>query len=300
MRLGRVATDHEDRFGVVDVVVAVGHGAVAPCVRNTRNRGGVTNTRLMVDVVCAPVSCKLAEQIGLFVVMLGVTKPIDVNPGRFLRGCSSCHRRSRRSPVSQLMRFHSPPSFFIGYFRRRSPWACSRTAAPLAQCAPRLNGLSQPGSCPVQTPLLTSATTVQPTEQCVQTDLIVSTAPWPPVGRSLGDGATRCAKLQQGHQWPNQSRAKTSGDQQISLRYQIVCQSAGGVAQPHWSFSLAFSFLPCWLRHCPASLVSIVALNSRASRNQSFKGILGSVLEAGAIKVCACMRSVLHRFRRQI
>ena len=77
---------------------------------------------------------------------------------------------------SQLMRFHSPPSFFIGYFRRRSPWACSRTDAPLAQWAPRLNGLSQPGSCPTQTPLRTSATTVQPTEQCVQMDFTVSTA----------------------------------------------------------------------------------------------------------------------------
>ena len=77
---------------------------------------------------------------------------------------------------SQLMRFHSPPSFFIGYFKRRSPCACSRTAAPLAQCAPRLNGLSHPGSWPVQTPSCTSAMTVQPTEQCVQTDLTVSTA----------------------------------------------------------------------------------------------------------------------------
>ena len=34
-----------------------------------------------------------------------------------------------------------------------------------------LNGLSQPGSWPTQTPFLTSAMTVQPTEQCVQTDL---------------------------------------------------------------------------------------------------------------------------------
>ena len=65
----------------------------------------------------------------------------------------------------------------MGYFRRRSPWACSRTEAPLAQCAPRLNGLSQPGSCPTQTPLSTSARTVQPTEQCVHTDRIVSIAP---------------------------------------------------------------------------------------------------------------------------
>src|SRR6056297_785957 len=99
-----------------------------------------------------------------------------------LSGPLSSRTSSILSPISLIacsheMRFHSPPSFFIGYLRRRSPWACSRTAAPLAQCAPRLNGLSQPGSWPIQTPLLTSATTVQPTEQCVQTDLTVSTAP---------------------------------------------------------------------------------------------------------------------------
>ena len=80
---------------------------------------------------------------------------------------------------SQEMRTHSPFSFFMGYFSRRSPLACSRTAAPLAQWAPRLNGLSHPGSWPVQTPFCTSAMTEQPTEQCVQTDLRSSTAPVP-------------------------------------------------------------------------------------------------------------------------
>ena len=85
------------------------------------------------------------------------------------------------SPISLIAcshetRTHSPFSFFMGYFRRRSPWACSRTAAPLAQWAPRLNGLSQPGSWPTQTPSLTSAITVQPTEQWVQTDFFSSTA----------------------------------------------------------------------------------------------------------------------------
>ncbi len=78
---------------------------------------------------------------------------------------------------SQETRTHLPSTSLVGYFNRRSPCACSRTAAPLAQWAPRLNGLSQPGSCPTQTPLATSASTVQPTEQWVQTDLIVSTAP---------------------------------------------------------------------------------------------------------------------------
>src|SRR3954469_20078191 len=63
---------------------------------------------------------------------------------------------------------HSPLTSFIGYFSRRSPWTSSRTAAPLAQCEPRLIGESQAGSWPTQTPFCTSAITVQPTEQCVQ------------------------------------------------------------------------------------------------------------------------------------
>src|SRR6185437_13510893 len=58
------------------------------------------------------------------------------------------------------------------------PITSSRTEAPLAQCEPRLIGDSQLGSCPIQTPLETSAVTVQPTEQCVQTLLrMVTVAP---------------------------------------------------------------------------------------------------------------------------
>src|SRR5690606_40127088 len=72
------------------------------------------------------------------------------------------------------MRSHLPLTILVGYFSRRSPWACSRTDAPLAQWAPRLNGLSKPGSWPTQMPLLTSAITVQPTEQWVQTDFLIS------------------------------------------------------------------------------------------------------------------------------
>ena len=50
----------------------------------------------------------------------------------------------------------------------------SRTAAPLAQWVPWLIGLSQPGSCPTQTPFWTSAITVQPTEQWTQTFFLTS------------------------------------------------------------------------------------------------------------------------------
>ena len=73
------------------------------------------------------------------------------------------------SAWSQLSRCHCPPDSFIGYFTRRSPCTNSRTEAPFAQCVPRLMGDSQAGSCPVQTPFCTSAITVQPTEQWVQT-----------------------------------------------------------------------------------------------------------------------------------
>src|SRR6185436_18744739 len=80
--------------------------------------------------------------------------------------------------LAQVSRVHCPFTSFIGYFRRRSPCTSSRTAAPLAQCEPRLIGESQPGSWPIHTPLATSATTVQPTEQWVQMFLrMVTCAP---------------------------------------------------------------------------------------------------------------------------
>src|SRR4029078_12021841 len=69
---------------------------------------------------------------------------------------------------------HSPLTSFIGYFRRRSPCTSSRTEAPLAQCEPRLIGLSHAGSWPTQTPFCTSAITVQPTEQWVQMFFLIS------------------------------------------------------------------------------------------------------------------------------
>ena len=38
MRFGRVASNQEDRLGVVNIIVAVSHGTVAPCVGHTGNR----------------------------------------------------------------------------------------------------------------------------------------------------------------------------------------------------------------------------------------------------------------------
>ncbi len=70
---------------------------------------------------------------------------------------------------SQPMRWYLPSTSFIGYFRRNSPCPCSRSAAPLAQCAPRLIGESNTGSWRSHTPFSTTASTAQPTEQWPQT-----------------------------------------------------------------------------------------------------------------------------------
>src|SRR6478736_823837 len=77
------------------------------------------------------------------------------------------------------MRLYLPPSSFIGYLRRWecSTMPCSRTEAPLAQCAPRLSGESNTGSWRTQTPSCTTASTEQPTEQCVHTVRFTSVLP---------------------------------------------------------------------------------------------------------------------------
>ena len=79
---------------------------------------------------------------------------------------------------SQLIFWYLPLTSFIGDFSRCecSCMPCSRTEAPFAQCAPRLSGESNTGSCRVHTPFSTVASTAQPTEQCVQTVRLTSVA----------------------------------------------------------------------------------------------------------------------------
>jgi hypothetical protein len=54
---------------------------------------------------------------------------------------------------------------------------CSRTEAPLAQCAPRLIGESNTGSWRIHTPFCTTASIAHPTEQCVHTVRLTSILP---------------------------------------------------------------------------------------------------------------------------
>src|SRR6185437_3444007 len=70
---------------------------------------------------------------------------------------------------SQLIFWYLPLTSFIGDFSRCSPRPCSRIAAPFAQCAPRFSGESNTGSWRTHTPFSTTASTEQPTAQCVHT-----------------------------------------------------------------------------------------------------------------------------------
>src|SRR5450631_1225186 len=96
-------------------------------------------------------------------------------------GPESLRSASRRSPTSliassQLICSHLPFASFIGVLSRCefSCMPCSRAAAPLAQCAPRLSGESNTGSCRTHTPFSTIASIAHPTEQCVQTVRLLS------------------------------------------------------------------------------------------------------------------------------
>src|ERR1700746_295112 len=91
---------------------------------------------------------------------------------------------SSLSPTSLIASFHDifchlPLTSFIGDFSRCecSIMPCSRTDAPLAQCAPRFSGESNTGSCRIHTPFCTTASIEQPTEQCVQTVRLTSVCP---------------------------------------------------------------------------------------------------------------------------
>src|SRR5687767_5520117 len=83
------------------------------------------------------------------------------------------------SAWSQEIFCHLPATSFMGYLRRCESCVmpCSRIDAPFAQCAPRLIGESNTGSCLTHTPFCTTASIAQPTEQCVQTERFTSI--WP-------------------------------------------------------------------------------------------------------------------------
>src|SRR5690606_22780775 len=77
MRLGRVSAQNEHRLGVADVVVRIGHRAVAPGIGYAGNRRRMADTRLMVLIVRPPQGSELAEEIRAFVGELRRSHPVD-------------------------------------------------------------------------------------------------------------------------------------------------------------------------------------------------------------------------------
>src|SRR3954466_4213954 len=100
------------------------------------------------------------------------TRKIESGPLAFFS--SSMLALISSSACSHEIVWYLPLTSFIGYLRRYSPWPCSRSAAPLAQCAPRLIGESNTGSWRTQTPFSTTASTAQPTAQWPHTVRLTS------------------------------------------------------------------------------------------------------------------------------
>jgi len=74
-------------YSVADVVVAVGHRAVAPGIGYAGNRGRMADARLVIDVVGAPERCKLAKEVGALVGELGGAQPVHRVRSRLLPDC---------------------------------------------------------------------------------------------------------------------------------------------------------------------------------------------------------------------
>ena len=77
MRFGSIRSHEDDGLRITDIVVGVRHRAIAPGVCNTRDRGRVTDARLVVDRIGAPERRELAEQVAAFVGELRRSKQVD-------------------------------------------------------------------------------------------------------------------------------------------------------------------------------------------------------------------------------
>src|SRR3977135_3141104 len=77
MRLGRIAAHDDHGLGVADVVVAVGHRAVAPGIGHARDGRRVANARLVIGVVGAPAGGDLRSEIRALVGDFRGAQPKD-------------------------------------------------------------------------------------------------------------------------------------------------------------------------------------------------------------------------------
>ena len=77
MRFGGIRPHEDDGLRVADVVVGIGHRAVAPGIGDAGDGGGVADAGLMIDRVGAPERREFAEQIAAFVGEFRGAQQID-------------------------------------------------------------------------------------------------------------------------------------------------------------------------------------------------------------------------------
>src|SRR4051795_5653151 len=107
MRLGRIAAEEKQGFGVAYVGVAIGHRAVAPGIGYAGDGGGMADASLVVGVIGAPERRKFSVQISCFIGELGRPQPVEESGPDLSRIAISLSPISLIA-VSHEIRFHWP------------------------------------------------------------------------------------------------------------------------------------------------------------------------------------------------
>jgi hypothetical protein len=179
----------------------------------------VADAGLVVAVVGAPEAHELAQQVGLFVVVLGRADEVDrIRAAGF---ASALHLGGdfveRLVPADALVlavdQLHRVAQAVFAV-------AVLAQGAPLAQWAPRLMGESNTGSWRTHTPFSTMASVAQPTEQWVQTVRLTSILPVPsmePPASGLGLFDQRQLRGGQPTPTPRPERRRNGGQRRRSM-----------------------------------------------------------------------------------
>src|SRR5438477_4004179 len=118
MRFGGIAAHDDLRFGITDIIEAVGHRAVAPGVGHAGHGRRMADTRLMVGVIGSPKGTELAEEVRALVRHLGRSEPVDGIATRLLANLEQLvadlvdrriPRHARPLPIYELHRITQPP-----------------------------------------------------------------------------------------------------------------------------------------------------------------------------------------------
>src|SRR5262245_38945422 len=105
MRFRRIAAHDDHGLGVADVVVAVGHRAVAPGIGYAGDRRRMADARLVIRIVGSPERGELAIEVRPLVGELGRTQPID----RLRSGLLADRQELGADLIDRLVPAHARP-----------------------------------------------------------------------------------------------------------------------------------------------------------------------------------------------